>query len=382
MITGEPALRRVCGAGLAFILAAQWQTIPALAQDAEVPDAPALESIPAPIPDETETAYPRFIPGARLVAGAELHKAHPSSEQIAENNRQSFFLEQARVELTIEANKQLEATFSAELTDDPSVRDAYVNVRLKRAFQLRAGQFKRPISRIENTGMGKLPLRNRGLFNDLLIEDAQWGDRAVGLMLWGNLKAASVKWYAGAFNSASSINVSALEQIRGADFLGRIEYEPTEWLSFGVNGGHKDTEPYVNGPNRGLVAFGGDARVRVSGLNLVLESMAAQNPAPPLPRPAGERAPFAAVVLGYATYDFALTDGLSLQPTLAGEWLDTDIEFSQDEVLRTVLGINLLAFDGALRLMPQVEIIRPLHHVGARSHVKSETYYLVLVAEL
>jgi hypothetical protein len=114
----------------------------------------------------------------------------------------------------------------------------------------------------------------------------------------------------------------------------------------------------------------------------VLEAIGAQNPRPPVPPDSRGRTPFALGVNGYATYDIALGNRATLQPVIAGEWVDTDLDLAEDERVRGLGGINLLLFDRAYRIMPQVEIVRPLGAVSARSDVKRETYYVLLSAEL
>lgn len=341
-------------------------------------DEPELE----PKVEEPEPVYPIFDPEARLIGGVERALEHPRASQIGEHSRQPFFLEQARIELDFETNKWLSGSFSAELTDDVSVRDAFVNARIKRWFQIQAGNFKRPMSRIELTSTIKLPFRDRGIFNRALLRQAEWGNRALGVMLWGKLRKPNLQWNLAATNSAESLGRRRPEQIRGVDVLGRVEYEPTEWLSVAVNGGYKNTEPYLNGPNLSLLAVGGDVRVRTEHLRVVVESIYAQNPRPPVPPDSRGRKPFALGLNGYATYDIPLGMRAALQPMLAGEWADTDLDLGEDETVRGVGGLNLLLFDGAYRVMPQVEIVRPLGEVSARSQVKRETYYILLTAEL
>jgi hypothetical protein len=332
--------------------------------------------------EEPEPVYPIFDPEARLIGGVERALEHPRASQIGEHSRQPFFLEQARIELDFETSKWLSGSFSAELSDDVSVRDAFVNARIKRWFQIQAGNFKRPMSRIELTSTIKLPFRERGIFNRALLRQAEWGNRALGVMLWGKLRKPDLQWNVAVTNSAESMGRRRPEQIRGVDVLGRVEYEPTEWLSVAVNGGYKNTEPYLNGPNLSLLAVGGDVRVRAGGLRVVVESIYAQNPRPPVPPDSRGRKPFALGLNGYATYDIPLGMRAALQPMLAGEWADTDLDLGEDETVRGVGGLNLLLFDGAYRVMPQVEIVRPLGEVSARSQVKRETYYILLTAEL
>jgi hypothetical protein len=175
------------------------------------------------------------------------------------------------------------------------------------------------------------------------------------------------------------MGVPELEQIRGVDALGRLEYtSPEKLLSIAVNGGYKLTEPYLGGPNLDLYAIGGDAQLLVGGFRLVVESIAAQDPRPPAPPPPMGRTPWAYVVMGWATYDLRPAEWITLQPVVVGEWVDTDDEVEGDEAARAVLGFNLLFFADRLRVMPQVEVVRPLGTVEARSQVKRETYYLML----
>jgi hypothetical protein len=374
-----------CALSAAPALTARAQST-APAEEANVADADADADAKAKANDakaeEPEPEYPVFDPEARLIGGLERELQHPRATQIGEHSRQPFFLEQARIELDFETSKWLSGSFSAELSDDPVVRDAFVNARIKRWFQIQAGHFKRPMSRIELTSTLKLPFRDRGIFNRALLRQAEWGSRALGAMLWGKLRKPDLQWNLAVTNSAESISRRRVEQIRGVDVLGRVEYEPTEWLSVAINGGYKNTEPYLNGPNLSLLAFGGDVRIRSGGFRMVLDSIGAQNPRPPLPPDSRGRKPFALGLNGYATYDIPLGNGAALQPTLAGEWADTDLDLAEDETVRGLGGLNLLLFAGAYRVMPQVEIVRPLGEVSARSQVKRETYYLLLTAEL
>lgn len=383
--------------GLAFaVCAARAETtaaqtdVPAGSPDAqasreaadEQDDAAGPQNAEADSADEPEPVYPTFDPEGRLIGGVERSLEHPRAVQVGEHNRQPFFLEQARIELDFEANKWLSGSFSAELSEDPVVRDAYVNARIKRWFQVQAGHFKRPMSRIELTGALRLPFRDRGIFNRALLNQAQWGKRALGLMLWGKVRKLDLEWSLAATNSGETIGKRRAERIRGADVLGRVEVEPVEWLAIAVNGGYKNTEPYLNGPNLSLLAAGGDVRIRAAGFRMVLDAIAAQNPRPPVPPDSRGRKPFALGLNGYATYDFDLGRRVVLQPVLAGEWVDTDLDLGEDETARGLGGLNVLLFDGAYRIMPQVEIVRPLGQVSARSQVKRETYYLMLSVEL
>jgi hypothetical protein len=352
----------------------------ALAQAAPEPAPPPLEapeSVPPPAPKGPEPKYPVFDVSARIQTGLEHERTSPGEGQTEDDSRQPFFLDSARLELDMELTDGLSASFGAELTDEPVVRDAYINVKLEKALQIRAGHFKRPISRTELTSIGRLPFRSRGMGNQIL-RDSDWAGRTLGVMFWGKFKHPKLQWSLAAMNAAQTIDVSRVDQIRGIDLLARVEYEPVDWLEVALHGGHKITEQFADGPNVQLSAIGGDVLLRAAGLRVVLESTFAQNPRPPSPPSQEGRTPFAAYALAYATYDIPLTQVLVLQPVVVGEWSDTDLDLSEDETVRAVLGVNLVAWQGLFRVLPQVELIRPLGDVTVRSQLETTTFYLLL----
>lgn len=336
------------------------------------PAAPTLDDEP-----KNKAPYPRFHPSARLQTGAEYRKAFGD----ADDSRQPFFLDQARLGLDIEINSALDAAFDAELSDEPALRDAYLNLKVRRWLQFRAGHFKRPISRTELQGIGTLPFRSRGVGSQFL-RDSAWAGRSLGVMAWGKLRKPKLRWSLALMNAGRSIDVSDDERLRGIDVLGRVEASVLPWLDLALDGGHKVKEPYPDGPNQQLSAIGADALIHVGALRCVLEARMAQNDQPPAPPAQTGRTPFALSLLGYATYDLRLQDELILQPIVAIERLDTDRDLSQDETLRAVAGLNLVLWSGLLRVLPQVEAIRPLGAHGVRSHVKTTTYYLLLSLQL
>ena len=368
--------------------------------DTEAVSAPmAAPPSPAPIrtgsdepddySDETDTHaegeepdYPQLIPGGRLMTGAELVRTHPRSEQLDRDSRQPFFLQQARVKLRAVLHKRVRLTLSADLDSGRPVRSAFVQVRFKRAFQVRFGRFKRPISRTELTSIGRLPFNQRGIYNERMIERVGWGDRALGLMVRGKFKRPKLNYYAAIMNPGRNIGLGFLEQTRGVDVLGRVEFRPFKGLWLAVNGGHKIMEPFPDGPNLGLSGVGADAQLKLGRFRLTLETLAGQNPFAPEPPDSENRTPWAMNVLGYGTYMFDLGGDFALQPTLLGEWFDTDLEVSQDEALRLQAGCNLLWREETVRLMPQVTFYLPLGNVRGRSYVQSESYTLVVSVEI
>lgn len=328
--------------------------------------------------NEKDGPFPRYELSARLQTGLERRVSFSSSSL---DSKQPFFLDQARLGLKIELNPDLEAAFDAELTAEPVIRDAYVNVKIKRYLQVRAGHFKRPISRTELQGIGTLPFRERGLSSEFL-RDANWAGRSLGVMAWGKVRNPKLRWSFAAMNSGDTIDVDEAARLRGIDLLARVEFEALSWLEIAVDGGHKFTEVNAEGPNENLSAVGADALLQFGALRCVLEARLAQNPQPPTPPSNVGRTPFALSLLGYATYDIAFTKKFALQPVVVLEHLDTDRNLSEDETLRAVAGLNLLFWHSTLRLLPQVEVIRPIGDTSARSQGTQTTYYLLLSLQL
>jgi len=359
--------------------------------------APVPEPVPAPAPvaptadqadadadaqaegeTKDEVTYPRLEFTARLMTGFEIDHRHPESGQAAPGENElvyGFFLDQARVGVRAFPVKRIELRLSVELRR-PGLRNAYANVRIERWAQLRVGRFKRPFSRIELRSKGKLPFRDRGIFNKELIEDSNWGDRALGAMFWGELKPAGLTYNLALMHPLSDPTDFSFDQ--GVDVVGRVEYKPIRLVAVAVNAAHKvlDSEHSAAVHTN---AFGGDVRLRTDQLEIVAEFDMAQNSNPPdtlVERPDAE-APYAMGAMGYLAYEIPFTKSWSLQPVVVGEYVDTDLEFAEDETFRSVFGLNVLWRD-IVRLMPQVELVQPLGKVSSRSQVARETYYLLV----
>lgn len=324
---------------------------------------------------------------ARVITGFELERERPPAVLGGDTETDyGFFLDQARLELEAEYDRlQAEVGFdlgdairpttsTGSFRDPPYLRDAFLNLRVKKYFRVRAGRFKRPYSRLELTSSGVLPFRGRGLLNDLIVEDAQWGGRALGLMLWGKAPA-DINWYAGVSNPEWKPDGD--EEANGLDALGRVEWEPSDALAFGINGGHKLAV------RRGLSdtntnAGGADVLVQLDKLNIMLDALLAELPNAGMQ---GHTALAYGAVL-FASYDLPLSSRLHLQPVLLGEYADADGEYSGTEAVRAIIGLNL-HWDRYLSLMPQVELVRPLGTPSAQNPwVSSEAYYVMLRAQL
>lgn len=368
----------------------------------QAPAPPIVESDPEPAappsaaalevdtdPSERAEHYPQFEPSLRLVTGFEWSREQRfGSLGTLEETGYGFFLSQARVQLEARLSKGIEAEVSAELADayDAGVvstssdgplyiRDAFANLRVKRAFQIKAGRFKRPFSALELRSTGALQVRGRGLTNDLVIEDNAWGDRALGAQLWGKLKVVPATWAVGAFQPLWA--PSAATRPKGLDVIARATVEPTAGLTVGASGGlkHLDIPPFDG--YESFYAVGGDVQFKSHGWSLLVDALYAE-----LPLPAAdltEQAAFGVVAL--LSYDIALLDDFALQPVVLGEYFDASTEHSNSESWRWVAGVNGLIHE-TLRIMPQVEVVDWQGDPSGFSPKQSLTAYLMLSFQL
>ncbi|MCP4679359.1 MAG: hypothetical protein GY854_28490 [Deltaproteobacteria bacterium] len=396
----------------------------ALAQDAS----PEEEEASSEDAETKKKDWPKYEFSARVMTGFEVEHEKPKGAQGGSEKTQfGFFLRQARFKVKIYFNKNIRTNLSADLSDAldlldvgydqsvdkiPFLRNAYLNLKAHNAFQIRAGRFKLPFSRLENRSTGILPFRGRGLSNELLIEDARWGDRAIGAMLWGRIKAADLTWRV----SASNLNWGAMVVREKTDLLpeqayeqngalnaqARLAYDPADWISIGANGGHIWTkykgEDLPSLPDANLNGFGGDVRLRFGDFYLASEAIAGQRRVmeAPYESETGEqitphRDPFALGVTAYLNYDISLPRDLVLQPVVFCEYVDSDLDYLKTEAIRVIGGLNLLVGEH-LRIMPQVEIVRPLEvSEGTWDSLldrplnewkSKETYYLLVAVQL
>lgn len=297
------------------------------------------------------------------MAGYEYELEKPTAAQGGERSEtQGFFLEMARLQVEAKLRKQFEVELSLELSDlfEPTpqaelerpelLRDAFLEARFRREVRLRVGHFKRPFSRVELRSGFRLPMRDRGLLNDLLIEEARWGDRALGAMLWGKFKQPKLSWHLAMMEADWHPELDR----EGYDVIARLAYEPWRWLSVAANAGRKSltlTDETVTGH-----AFGGDLRLRLGNAEVTVEGNYGEQLLEP-----GAPGAFGALLL--FTYDVELTSVVVLQPVLFAELADAHAEFEQTEAVRVVAGANVVHHD-TFRVAPQIAVTRPLGDVS------------------
>lgn len=343
---------------------AQWGALPddAALPEASAADAPPSETVVADA-DEQASAPEKFTLRGRVMAGFQWRDRRPENGQAgASGTSYGFTLRQARLRGEVRPNKRLRVVISADFADaldptdfdpPPYIRNAYLNFAIeKRWLELRVGRFKRAYSRIELRSVSQLAFVGRGLSNDLIVEGAQWGDRAVGAMLRGRVEDLGLRWWLSATNPEWRVN----NEPDGLDLLARVQWAAADWLSVGAGGGTKWTDSGT-GSRVNVLAGGVDARVRVEDLEVITELLAGQQA-----RVAGQ--PMSVGVVATANYRLRLSKNVRLQPTLFGEWTDADIEFSGNDAARLAFGVNVL-WKKSFRVMPQVELVRPLGTVTA-----------------
>ncbi|HEU4584025.1 MAG TPA: porin [Polyangiaceae bacterium] len=328
-------------------------------------------------PDVPKRGAPSFELDARVISGFEIQRERPSGAQTRPGeNDFGFELRQARVQLKSELDRfrlELSLELSDALSSDisgydspPFLRDASLEYHYSRALRLQVGRYKRPLSRIELQSSAELPVIRRGLLNGLLVEDNQWGDRALGAMVSGRLELAKLRWYL----SLSNPNWSTSLQSRGLDVIGRVQLSPAKGWTLGVDGGYKALRLGSEGQWTHNFAAGGDVAWKLGDAHVLVEGHFGD-------LPFETASPQGFGVLALIDYELGLSESWALQPVLFGELADADAELSQTESARLALGINLLE-RGGFRLLPQVALVRPLGRASQQNPwLASETYSLI-----
>jgi hypothetical protein len=349
---------------------------PARAADpAQTPESSSV----APDADVSKRGTPTIELEARVISGFELQRERPRGDQTSPGENEFGFdvrqarlqlkseLDRFRLELSLELSDALSSDVAGGYDSPPFLRDASLEYRYSKAVRLQVGRYKRPFSRIELESAAHLPVIRRGLLNGLLVQDNQWGDRAVGAMVSGRLELAKLRWYLSLTNPSWSTSL----QSQGVDVIGRVQLSLVKGLSVGVDGGYKVLRLSSEAQWTNDFAVGGDVAWKLGDAQLLLEGHYGD-------LPFETATPQGFGVLAMADYVLRLSESWALQPVLFAELADADSELSQTESARLAFGVNLLA-QGGFRLLPQVALVRPLGHASQQNPwLESETYSLIL----
>ncbi|HKO90981.1 MAG TPA: porin, partial [Polyangiaceae bacterium] len=328
--------------------------------------------------EEPSGAGVRFEPEARLISGFEYERSRPQGAQTRAAEKQyGFELEQARLGLSAELEPfrlhlsfDLADALSPELGtsyDSPAyLRTATLEYRPSRALRLTVGRFKRPFSAIELESAIDLPVLDRGLWNDLAVENNQWGDRAVGMMASGRIAFRKLRWQLSLTNPSWSSSLDT----QGVDVLARVRLSLVKGLSVGVNGGYKYLVFAGQDAATHNYGAGADLNLNLGAAHVLLEGSVVDLPFE-TDRPRG----FGALLL--LDYVLPLSSDWALQPMLFAEIADANAKVSGTESVRLALGLNLLA-SAHFRLLPQLALVRALGDPSqANPWLESETYSLI-----
>lgn len=241
---------------------------------------------------------------------------------------------------------------------DQMLKDCYGEFRLGKKLFLRAGHFKKPLSRLRLASPWDLLIPERGMLDQTFVAGLHlgdlagsgamqhaggYGDRDLGLMAGGRIKAAlDLRWRLGYFNALDFL--SGRESAH-RDLVARIEIRPARWLRLAVNGSAKRFSVAASRQDFWVSMLGADAEVRAGGFSLQAEAGFGDNPVL-YNRAAAGTADFhlggGKFVGGHATlaYRFEIGPNLSLTPAVMGEILEPTTAVS-GEGYRLAAALNL-----------------------------------------
>ena len=287
----------------------------------------------------------------RVIGGFEHEK-----EELEPEAAYGFRLRQVRTSFRLKWKKRWYTRATVDFADgiEPEsgvqyIRTATLEYRHSKKLRFTLGRFKRPFSYLELQSTGDLPILNRGLLNDLVIEESAWGDRGIGAMVSGKYKPAKLGYKFSITNPAPPGLATA-----GLDTIARLEWDPLDEIQVGVHGGNKFVD--FDEGRKHFQAFGADVRLRIAGLEWQVEGMIADQP---WRRNAVTDASLAYGATTLISYTQPLTKHLTLMPVVFGEYADANSEYEGNESVRFQGGVNLVIRQ-QFRIMPQVRLTRAL----------------------
>ncbi|MFC1611938.1 porin, partial [Myxococcota bacterium] len=266
---------------------------------------PPRERLEEQVEDATEPSRPPLRIGLRAHVRYEANDTEPYHR---------FEIRRARVEADVHPLSWLRAQVDLDAAKAPALRDAFVETHIAPWLELRIGLTKKPFSRIETTSSRRLPLCERGIVNERVIDDnnLEFGGRDIGLLAKG--RVGDLRYAAGLFNGSGR----ATEVDSGKDALLRLRYNPIRTLQLGLSGALKwRNAPGIDWPGNDYWAAGIDARLRAGIVDVVAETLWAQ-------RSPNRQHNLGAIV--YGQLRFKPTDDIRVRPILKAEVLDDDMD--------------------------------------------------------
>ncbi|OGR10251.1 MAG: hypothetical protein A2341_22090 [Deltaproteobacteria bacterium RIFOXYB12_FULL_58_9] len=247
-------------------------------------------------------------------------------------------VKRARLAVDLYPTPWLRAQVDVDVSELSVLKDAWVEVEPSAWLKLRAGQLKKPFSRVEATSSRQLPLCERGIVNHHIIDDnnLEFGGRDLGIV--ANGRFGDLRISGGVFNG----NGLFQENDSGKDFVVRPTYEFGKFLEVGASGTVKmrsdEADPAYS-------AGGFDARVRLGPMEAVLEGLWAQD---------GRDRSDVLGVIGYVQLRYRVSDAVRLRPIVKAEFLNEGLGKEDNVAMAYMAGVNL-HIAKVLRIMLQVE---------------------------
>ena len=333
-------------AGSADAGTASEQSAPAPKVDETLAVNEGSDGASAPGDDEPSSKKaPEVEVGLRVIGGFRYRK-----DELDDEANYGFHARQVRASLKLKLGKRLFTRLSAEFTDGIGsgsgvrfLRTAVLEYRQSKALRLTFGRYKRPFSYLQLQSAAELPVLDRGLMNNVLVEESAWGDRGIGAMASGKVKALKLGWAFSLSNPSPDTLSTA-----GLDTILRLTWSPSDMFTFGVNGGNKYLD--FDQRRKHFQAIGGDISFNLGGLAWQLEGAVAD-------LPWRDSVGFGATSL--LSYTHRITKHLQLQPVVFAEYADANSEYGRNESVRLQGGINAIIRE-QLRIMPQYKVTTPV----------------------
>jgi phosphate-selective porin len=162
----------------------------------------------------------------------------------------SFAITRARFGFQGNYGKQLDYVFMVETISSPTIRDAYLDFKPWKAFNIMAGQFKVPYSMEVGTADTAVEFYNRSIIS-VLYPDAGGAFRAPGIDAHGELGGGVVEYWLGLFNGQGLLTSGTTNE---PEVVGRLRLSPwkqsdNNWLNglaFGGSVEHSRSKGLAN----------------------------------------------------------------------------------------------------------------------------------------
>lgn len=286
-----------------------------------------------------------------------------NSTSVEDEPTSTFEQRRVRLGAALVIDEWIEGSVEADFAmGELEVKDAYMNLAFAPQFQIQAGQFKKPFSRLELFSSSKIfpierGVRIRGVDVQRehyeLLDASGYLSREIGAQVHGEL--GPVGYAAGVFNGSGADSPDVND---AKSYAGRLTYRPLATLPFELGAGGSYVEvpdPLAPGGDETLdgVAFEADllwGGFRHPGLNLMAEFMTGQN------LELDDRMMGAQGILTwFEPTGWSRLEGV--EPVVRVSWGDPETDVDHDSGLLVTPGVNVY-FHGRNRFMLNWDLYR------------------------